>query len=130
MLPPSLRSSLRARVPLSFRALSSSAPSSSESPLPIPSTSTLPPTPALSTPAYSIKRTSSGFLPVYMDVKSGGQRLTTIVRKVDGDLNALRRDLTEAMPNIQVYTKPAARQVVLRGDWVQETKEWLGERGF
>lgn len=84
MILPAIRTSLCARVPANpFRALST-APSTSS---PTPSTSALPsdePQPVLL--PYSIPRTPSGFLPVYMDVKSSGQRLTTIVRKIDGDV--------------------------------------------
>ena len=28
------------------------------------------------------------------------------------------------------HVKPAAGQIVLRGDWVRETKEWLAAKGF
>ncbi|KAK4703287.1 large subunit ribosomal protein L49, partial [Phenoliferia sp. Uapishka_3] len=130
MLLQRLSTSLRPLAPsISFRTLSA-APTPSPS-TPTPSTSTLPPPEEQPTLLpYSLKRTPSGFLPVYVDVKSGGQRLSTIVRKIDGDVEALRRDLAEAMPSVQAYTKPAARQVILRGDWSKETKEWLGDRGF
>lgn len=75
----------------------------------------------------------------------------TVVRKVDGSIDvgclplvarmqqltfifervqALRKDLGEYLVDVPSYTKPQSRQVVLKGDWVKETKEWLGARGF
>ncbi|KAM0747217.1 hypothetical protein T439DRAFT_383366 [Meredithblackwellia eburnea MCA 4105] len=76
-------------------------------------------------PPYYINRTSSNFLPVYLDLKSGGSRQETLIRKIDGDLDALKRDLEKAFPLSDPFTKPQSRQVVLRGDWVTQVKEWL-----
>lgn len=44
------------------------------------------PAPAPQLLSYFVARTASGELPVYSDVKSGGQRLNTLVRKVDGNI--------------------------------------------
>jgi hypothetical protein len=144
------------------------------------STSTLPAIPTPTTPSptreeprllsYHVKRSPSDQLPVYADYKSGGQRVYTIVRKINGNLEvsplfllpllisspvvssllhcttrsmisstdtttneskkALRKDLEELLPGVQSHVKPQARQVVLRGDVVRITKEWLGAKGF
>lgn len=90
---------------------------------------------------------------MYGDVKSGGSRFETVVRKVDGNvevrlgravglhesqadlsscaaLQNLRRDLLEYLHDVPSFTKPQSRQVILRGDWTKEVKEWLAARGF
>lgn len=43
---------------------------------------------------------------------------------------ALQRDLASYLTDVPSHVKPAAGQVVLRGDWVRETKEWLAAKGF
>ncbi|KWU42246.1 hypothetical protein RHOSPDRAFT_12483, partial [Rhodotorula sp. JG-1b] len=68
--------------------------------------------------------------PVYTDIRNGGSRVYTIVRKTRGDLTALRRDLASYLTDVPSHVKPAAGQIVLRGDWVRETKEWLAAKGF
>ncbi|KAI5477071.1 hypothetical protein MNV49_006870 [Pseudohyphozyma bogoriensis] len=78
---------------------------------------------------YSLPRLKSGELPVYTDIKDGGYRVLTLVRKVEGNLDALAEELATAL-DTQVFTKPSSRQVVLKGDWMKETKALLEEKGF
>jgi len=46
------------------------------------------------------------------------------------DTQDLRRDLGEYLQDVPSFTKVGSRQVVLKGDWVREVKEWLSARGF
>lgn len=46
---------------------------------------------------YHIHRTASQQLPVYHLAKRGGNLHQTKVRKIDGDINALRNDLQRAL---------------------------------
>jgi large subunit ribosomal protein L49 len=46
------------------------------------------------------------------------------------DAQALQRDLASYLTDVPSHVKPAAGQIVLRGDWVRETKEWLAAKGF
>ncbi|ORY57710.1 mitochondrial large subunit ribosomal protein-domain-containing protein [Leucosporidium creatinivorum] len=78
--------------------------------------------------SYYVPRTANGELPVYGDVK--GMRFETICRKVDGNVEDLRKDLGEYLQDVPSFTKAQSRQVVLKGDWVREVKEWLSARGF
>lgn len=66
-----------ARQPTAFRLLTTDAPLASTSSLPEAIPKLLP---------YFIPRTASNGLPVYGEIKSGGQRFLTIVRKVDGNV--------------------------------------------
>lgn len=44
---------------------------------------------------------------------------------------ALKADLDKYLPQAGgAYIKPQARQVVLKGNFVHETKAWLSSRGF
>ncbi|GAA6048055.1 hypothetical protein JCM3770_000169 [Rhodotorula araucariae] len=80
--------------------------------------------------AYNVPRTRFGELPVYSEFKNGGSRVLTIVRKAEGDIEALRTDLTAFLSSVPSLSKPAQGQVILRGDWVREVKEWLAAKGF
>lgn len=42
----------------------------------------------------------------------------------------MKKDLQEHLPHVDAYVKVQARQVILKGDWVKESKEWLALRGF
>ncbi|SCV67264.1 BQ2448_5910 [Microbotryum intermedium] len=79
---------------------------------------------------YFVRRTAGGELPVYVDVLHGGSKRLTLIRKIDGDLEALKRDLSQYLVGISNYVKPHARQVVVKGDYVRQTKEWLAAMGF
>ncbi|GAA5873462.1 hypothetical protein JCM16303_001131 [Sporobolomyces ruberrimus] len=80
---------------------------------------------------YFIPRSQFGELPVYSDVRNGGTRVLTIIRKVHGDVSELQKDLEQFLhPSTSSFTKPQTQQVVIKGDWVREVKEWLATRGF
>ncbi|GAA5975832.1 hypothetical protein JCM5350_000747 [Sporobolomyces pararoseus] len=142
-------SSLRSPVLLpSFRSFSSTTPSSS---IPSPSTSSTAAeqstafasataTSSASTTGegageveskYFVPRSQFGELPVYSDVRNGGTRVLTIIRKVHGDVSELHKDLSEFLQSSATsFVKPQSQQVVVKGDWVREVKEWLAHRGF
>ncbi|GAA5991617.1 hypothetical protein JCM10908_005791 [Rhodotorula pacifica] len=134
-----LAASLRLRTPVSTAlppfAFASSFYSASPAATPsqtaaeASSLSATPPT-SETAPPYFVPRTAGGELPVYSDVRNGGSRVYTIVRKTRGDLNALQRDLASYLTDVPSHVKPSAGQVILRGDWVRETKEWLAAKGF
>ncbi|GAA5971248.1 hypothetical protein JCM11641_008281 [Rhodosporidiobolus odoratus] len=90
-----------------------------------------------SAPKYYVPRSRFGELPVYSDVKNAGTKYLTVIRRAEGDVEALRRDLSaflspSSSPSnaTSFWTKPQARQVIIKGDWVRETKEWLAAKGF
>lgn len=77
-VPPHLSLSLSSPLTFLERAVSSSPPEGGK----------------LVLPSYFVPRTGSNQLPVYGDVKSGGARFLTVVRKVDGDLKVSRSAVT------------------------------------
>lgn len=83
-----------------------------------------------STPAYFVARTTNKGLPVYSEYKNGGTRLLTIVRRIEGDSNALIKDLNTDFPEAVVSLNQKTQHVVIKGHHVNEIKEWLISKGF
>lgn len=81
-------------------------------------------------PAYSVARTINKGIPVYATNKLGGTRLETVIRKVQGDSNALMKDLLTDFPDAQVKVNSRTQNVVMKGHHVNELKEWLIRKGF
>ncbi|BGP13069.1 hypothetical protein JCM10213_000927 [Rhodosporidiobolus nylandii] len=138
-----LTTALRARpaaAPSSLRFYSASPSSSPSTASPVASTSSATPEAPVAAQdgqaaepelAYYVPRSRFGELPVYSDIRNAGTKVLTIIRKAEGDVEALRRDLSSFLtPAAQTYIKPQGRQIVVKGDWVRETKEWLAAKGF
>ncbi|KAI8974938.1 ribosomal protein L49/IMG2 [Pilobolus umbonatus] len=83
-----------------------------------------------STPAYHIERTANRGLPVYSDYKNGGTRVLTIVRRIKGDSKALLDDIKVDLPELEGSINPATQHVVIKGQCVNDIKEWLILKGF
>ncbi|CDF91351.1 ZYBA0S11-00848g1_1 [Zygosaccharomyces bailii CLIB 213] len=78
---------------------------------------------------YFVQRSTTGNLPVYLDVKNGGS-ITTEVRKVEGDVVKLRDDLQEQLPHIPKKSWKCILQsnkIVIKGDVVKDLKRVLAE---
>ncbi|GAA6005487.1 hypothetical protein JCM10207_002998 [Rhodosporidiobolus poonsookiae] len=128
----------RAAPPSALRFSSTAAaPASSSAPPPAEPTVEVQGSAALNSAAeagdlsYYVPRTRFGELPVYSEIKNGGTRFLTVVRKAEGDVEALRRDLSAFLSHsVPLFVKPQTGQVVIRGEWVRETKEWLAAKGF
>lgn len=88
----------------------------------------------VSSPSYIITRTdASGSLPVYLDIKNGGTRSLTIIRRVQGDAEALRQEVASLFPDTPknfVTVNPINNQVVIKGSYVNDIKQWLAQKGF
>ncbi|ORE11874.1 hypothetical protein BCV72DRAFT_283679 [Rhizopus microsporus var. microsporus] len=83
-----------------------------------------------STPSYFVSRTSSKGLPVYSEYKNGRTNLSTIVRRIKGDSNALVNDLKKDFPEAVAEVNPTTQNVIIKGHHVNEIKEWLMMKGF
>ncbi|WFD37530.1 uncharacterized protein MJAP1_000474 [Malassezia japonica] len=83
-------------------------------------------------------------LPVYTDIRNARSRYLTNIRKVEGDVTALCRDLFEDFgwgdpfnklnPNAELLVRTTqqagSKMIVIRGNWSRDVKAWLEERGF
>lgn len=77
---------------------------------------------------YYVERSATGNLPVYSDTKGGGNKPVTEIRKVQGDVIALRNDLQAALPfiprdNWKVLLQ--SRKIIIKGDAVKQVKTVL-----
>ncbi|XP_036404233.1 mitochondrial ribosomal protein L49 [Megalops cyprinoides] len=83
---------------------------------------------------YMIRRSRMHNVPVYKDI-THNTRVITLVRKVEGDIWALEKDvkehlceLTGKVPLTQVNEVTMILRV--KGDFQKELKEWLIKKGF
>ncbi|PIA16568.1 hypothetical protein COEREDRAFT_81224 [Coemansia reversa NRRL 1564] len=79
---------------------------------------------------YYVRRTRFQSLPVYTEVRNGRTRKLTILRRIDGDLDALRTEISKALDEESVMVKAISRQLVIKGDRSTELRKWLTEKGF
>ncbi|KAF2869032.1 mitochondrial large subunit ribosomal protein-domain-containing protein [Massariosphaeria phaeospora] len=83
-------------------------------------------------PKYHIARTASKNLPIYTDYKRGGNLHLTTVRKITGDMAALRDELRVFLnkkdEDVKVNTLTA--HVIVKGHHHVDIAEFLKSRGM
>ncbi|KAF2789744.1 hypothetical protein K505DRAFT_252641 [Melanomma pulvis-pyrius CBS 109.77] len=91
-----------------------------------PTTISLPP------PKYHISRSHSQNYPVYSDYKRGGNLHLTTIRKITGDLSALRDELRVFLnkQNDEVKINSLTSHVIVKGHHVAEITDFLKARGL
>ncbi|KAF9483835.1 hypothetical protein BDN70DRAFT_873217 [Pholiota conissans] len=123
-------------------ASSSLASTSASSPLPA-STST-PSSPSAKTAAtnlkleYFVPRNTNGNLPVYTDVRNAGSRHLVLIRNVEGNLNALAKDLSQSLfeaesyevSRLKIQFNQSKHLIISGGRWKDEVTHWLKNKGF
>ncbi|XP_051914281.1 mitochondrial ribosomal protein L49 [Hippocampus zosterae] len=92
--------------------------------------------PAESPPSlpYMIRRSRMHNIPVYTDV-THGNRFMTLVRKVEGDIWALEKDVKQYLKDVTGKEMPTQVNEVtmtlrVKGQFDKELKEWLTSKGF
>uniref|UniRef100_A0A3B3Z3D3 Large ribosomal subunit protein mL49 n=1 Tax=Poecilia mexicana TaxID=48701 RepID=A0A3B3Z3D3_9TELE len=83
---------------------------------------------------YMIRRSRMHNIPVYSDLTHGNRRLT-LVRKVEGDIWALEKDVREYLRQVTGKELPTQVNEVtmtlkVKGHFEQELKDWLASKGF
>lgn len=73
-------------------------------------------------------------VPVYTDL-THGSRKTTLLRKVEGDIWALEKDVIEHLKEVTGQVLPTQVNEVtmtirVKGHFDKELKEWLVKKGF
>ncbi|KAL0478897.1 54S ribosomal protein img2, mitochondrial [Acrasis kona] len=76
---------------------------------------------------FSVARTNSGSLPVYIDFRAGRTRTDTLLRKIEGDVRAVAYELTK-ITGCPTTIKPAT--VVVKGHHSRIVRLWLRSLGF
>ena len=77
---------------------------------------------------FEVERTHKGNLPVYTDIRSGGTRSLTVVRKITGDIDAFKTELSKVVSNSPIEEKMGRLEV--SGIHSQKVKLWLTRLGF
>lgn len=92
--------------------------------------------PACSPPPlpYMIRRSRMHNIPVYGDL-THGNRSTTLIRKIEGDIWALERDVKQHLMEVTGKDHPTQVNEVtmtlkVKGHFHEELKEWLLGKGF
>ncbi|USP73129.1 54S ribosomal protein img2, mitochondrial [Curvularia clavata] len=87
---------------------------------------------SLPPPKYYVSRSSNKNLPIYTDYKRGGNLHLTTVRKITGDLSALRDELRVFLnkKNEDVTINSLTRHVIVKGHHTGEIADFLKARGF
>lgn len=73
---------------------------------------------------YAIKKTAYGHWPVYKKIQN--TKITTEIKRLDGDLGQFKKDLLEALPDLQpqnVVINKSAGYVNIKGDVVEKVKD-------
>ncbi|KAM6100891.1 large ribosomal subunit protein mL49 [Pterocles gutturalis] len=84
------------------------------------------PPPAL---PYFVRRFWLHNLPVYPRLCNSNRRLTEL-RRVEGDIRALERELREVLGVQEVQVNEVTGKLRLKGCWERELREWLLQKGF
>ncbi|KAJ5760733.1 Phosphopantothenoylcysteine decarboxylase [Penicillium odoratum] len=83
---------------------------------------------------YFIRRTGSNQLPVYLVTKAGGTKQLTKIQKTEGDLDALREDLAQALGvdlrSSDVSINRLTGHIIVKGWRKTEILKFLQERNF
>jgi large subunit ribosomal protein L49 len=92
------------------------------------------PTPKLELPPvkYHVSRSSEKNYPVYTDFKRGGNLHITTIRKITGDLSALRDELRVFLnkKDGEVRINDLTQQVIIKGHHVDQVTKFLQARGM
>ncbi|PNS21424.1 hypothetical protein CAC42_1203 [Sphaceloma murrayae] len=81
---------------------------------------------------YFVTRTPSNELPVYQYHKSGGNKKLTRIRKIDGNLEALRNEVQEylQLKKEDCVINPLTQQVIVKGHVKPQLESFLQARKF
>ncbi|KAF2174684.1 hypothetical protein K469DRAFT_705238 [Zopfia rhizophila CBS 207.26] len=83
-------------------------------------------------PAYHVARSHNNNYPVYTDYKRGGNLHLTTVRKVTGNLAALRAELRTLLEKdkYEVKINDLTKHVIVKGHHAPQIMDYLKLRGF
>lgn len=77
---------------------------------------------------FHISRTHTGNLPIYSDIAHSGTQKRTIIRKLTGDVEKFKEELSKVVSNAPIYTKVGRLEV--KGLHMEVVKLWLRRLGF
>lgn len=60
---------------------------------------------------------------MYREYKNGKSRSVTIIKRIEGNLLDLKRNLSDFIPGDRIDVKQS--KLVINGDYVQPVRDWL-----
>uniref|UniRef100_A0A8D0BWZ5 Large ribosomal subunit protein mL49 n=1 Tax=Salvator merianae TaxID=96440 RepID=A0A8D0BWZ5_SALMN len=83
---------------------------------------------------YFVRRSRMHNVPVYTDITHGCRKMT-IIRKIEGDIWALEKDVKEFLTQLSKYApatqvNEVACSIHIKGYFDKELKKWLIDKGF
>ncbi|XP_044253968.1 probable 39S ribosomal protein L49, mitochondrial [Tribolium madens] len=85
---------------------------------------------------YFVARTRNHMMPVYLDIRQRGTARHTIIKKIQGDIWQLEKELRPFLEdlvkpkNLRLQVNEFAGKISINGDHVNAIKYWLGERNL
>jgi large subunit ribosomal protein L49 len=79
---------------------------------------------------YFVKRTKYLSLPIYSEFKNGRSRTLTVIRRIEGDREALRNDLSSIVPRKDITVDRVTGHLIVKGLKVHEVRDFLTSKGF
>ncbi|KAJ3091428.1 hypothetical protein HK102_000596 [Quaeritorhiza haematococci] len=79
---------------------------------------------------YDVRRTNNQWLPVYKEFRNNRNSIETRIKRIEGDIQQLARDLESIVPRDRITIKPNTRHIILKGDYTDNVRDWFTSRGF
>ncbi|RFU30848.1 hypothetical protein B7463_g5487, partial [Scytalidium lignicola] len=81
---------------------------------------------------YRISRTPSKNLPIYLLAKAGGNQKQTKLRRIEGNISALKSDLQQelGLGEKEVVINQLTKQIIIKGWKKPQVAKFLEERQF
>ena len=77
---------------------------------------------------FQILRTHVGNLPVYSEFRNNRNQKLTIIRKISGDIDEFKKELSKVVSNYDIYEKLG--RIEVKGLHGEVIKTWLKRLGF
>jgi large subunit ribosomal protein L49 len=81
-----------------------------------------------------VSRTSTNNLPIYSDIKAGKTLKQTRIRKITGDVHALRNDIVKALQldpeREKAEINALTGHILIKGWHTRRLQKWMIEKGF
>ncbi|KAL6309016.1 mitochondrial large subunit ribosomal protein-domain-containing protein [Sparassis latifolia] len=87
---------------------------------------------------YHVPRNTRGSIPVYTDIRNGGTQHLTLIRNIEGNIDALAMDLAQSLfapgspeaLRLKIHSLRSKHLVLSGGRWKPDVVRWLLSKGF
>ncbi|RDD47378.1 39S ribosomal protein L49, mitochondrial [Trichoplax sp. H2] len=80
---------------------------------------------------FRINRSKTNNIPVYSEIRKGRTLHLTIIRKIEGDLHAVKEGLKRLLgEDVQIQINEVNSQIIIKGKHVKPITKWLLLLGF